>query len=367
MAQFIPAKDDWAKAFQQIGSGVSEGFTNRADENAIRKAVEGLGPQASMKDILNTVAAVKTYSPESKQRAFQQFAKSHDIDLEGQKFQEMKRHAQEQDSVNKARSEIDKAKEAREAAKPQEDRAKVKSIVNQLDVPDEQKQSLGESLSLGAAEGLLKDQLKPKKDNNLSPFQKKVQEKNAEEYINLNKDIPKLETTLDDIAYARKLSDELGLIGSAAGAVNLSGKAKELEGVSFTLMEPIVKIFNPSGPIAQQKLKTIQEKYVINPSDAPWTKKAKLDALERFAKQALNRAQQKLSLIKKHEGNPPESEIDRFDKESNTISDAMIDYDLIGEEVKDEGMPPAKDFPKKTVTSPDGQKYYSDGTKWVKK
>lgn len=358
--QFIPAKDDWANAFREIGGGVAKGYMNRSDENAVRKSIEDLGPNPSARQILDAITNAKTYSPQAKQQALSNY-------LGVEQFEELKRKSKAQEEIASAKNDIAAAKEKRELNKSAEERTNTKSIVNQLDLPPEQKEVLGDTLSQNAAESLLKEQLKPGNEEKLTPFQKKVQEKNAEEYINLTKEIPKIESTLGDIAYARQLSNELGISGAALGAAGLSKKSKELEGVSFTLMEPIVKIFNPSGPIAQQKLKMIQEKYVISPSDAPWTKRAKLDALERFAKQALNRANQKMALIKKYDGNPPEAEIEKFDKESDTISDAMVDYDLIGEEVKEEGMPNPADFKGKTVTSPEGKKYYSDGMRWVKK
>jgi len=76
----------------------------------------------------------------------------------------------------------------------------------------------------------------------------------------------------------------------------------------------------------------IQDKYVVKGTELPSKRIAKLNALERFAKQALNRAKQKMALIMKYNGNPPEQVIDNFDKESDTISDAMLDYNLIADE-----------------------------------
>lgn len=362
MVTVLPAKDKWGQAGANFGEGLTEGYMNRSDEKALQKAVSELGPNPSPRDVLNAVTNTKAYSPAAKQQMLKNY-------LGVSQFEELQRQHDQTKELAEAKNTIEENKISQSKEKQQTERTQVQTVVDQLNLPDEQKQALGKSLSLKGAEDLLKEQLKPpkEKEEKLTPFERKLQEKNAEEYINLSKEIPKIESTLGDIAYARKLSDELGVTGAALGAVGLSGKAKELEGVSFTLMEPIVKIFNPSGPIAQQKLKMIQDKYVIKASDAPWTKKAKLDSLERFAKQALNRAQQKMDMIKKYNGNPPEKVIEEFDKESDTISDAMMDYDLQGEEANVPGMPEAKGFKGKTVTSPEGQKFYSDGTRWVKK
>jgi hypothetical protein len=361
MVTYIPGDNSLGEAFKQAGSNVAQSFMGRADELALQNALTKLSPTASPREILDAITGVSTYSPAAKQNAIKNY-------IGAAEFEELKRKAQSAEDINKARNEILRAKEDREVKKLDDERKAAQSIVSQLDIPEEQKEVIGKSVTLKAAEDLLKQQVKSKgEDRKLTPFEKKVQEKNAEEYINLTKEIPKIESTLGDINYARQLSNELGVGGAIAGAVGLSGKAKELEGVSFTLMEPIVKIFNPSGPIAQQKLKMIQDKYVIKASDAPWTNKAKLDALERFAKQALGRAQKKMELIKKYDGNPPETEMEKFDRESDTISDAMIDYDLSGEESTNTNLPNPADFKGKTITSPDGQKYHSDGTRWVKK
>lgn len=364
MVQFIPAKDDWADAFRQIGSGVSKGYMNRSDDNSIKKAIEDLGPNASARDVLDALTKTKTYGNESKQQAIKNY-------LGADNFEEMKRKAKAQEDIASARNDIAQAKEAREGAKEQTERTNVQSIVNQLDLPPEKKESLGQTLTQNAAESLLKEQLKPK-DEKLTPGQKKIQEKNAEEYVSLTKEIPELETNAADIDYAEKLSKELGLTGVVTGALGLSGKGKELEASSFTLMKPIVKIFNPSGPIAQQKLKMIQDKYVIKASDAPWTKQAKIDALRRFNNQALKRAKDRMELFQRYDANPPIDALEKFDKESDTMSDVMIDYDLQGQEATSKDLPKevssnASKFKGQTITSPDGQKYFSDGTRWIKK
>jgi hypothetical protein len=163
----------------------------------------------------------------------------------------------------------------------------------------------------------------------------------------------------------------LGVFGPLKGLLNTESAA-ELNAASFPLIEPIVKMFNPSGPIATQKLKIIQDKYQIKATDAPWSIPGKIKALERFAKQALNRAQERVDLYEKYKGSPPKEVVNKFDKESETLSDAMVDYDLVGEEAPKGSLPEqvnkdVEKFKGKTITSPDGQKYYSDGVRWLKK
>lgn len=337
MVQVVESSNDWADAFRKIGGGVSQGYTQRSDENAVQKAVSDLGPNASARDILNALTNTKTYSPEAKQKALQNY-------MGVEKFEEAKKEAASKQQERQSQA-------VREAAEKQnkekQERANAKAIINQIgSLTPEQKEEFGNTVSQKTAEEMLKNDFKAATaGQKLTPFEKKIQEKEAEEYIKLSNDIPKLDSTLGDIAYVRQLSDNFGVGGRLANMVGLSKDAAEMESVAFTLIDPIVKIFNPSGPIAQQKLKTIQDKYAIKATDFQAVRDAKLNALERFAKQAKARAQQKMDLIQKHNGKVPKEEMDRFDKESETIADVMIDYDLVGEEVKAE-RPPLDSFRK---------------------
>lgn len=370
MVTIVPPDEDWSKAFRQLGEGMGEGYQNRSDEVALQNAITSLGENATPRQILDAITKTKTYSPESKQNLFKNY-------LGAAEFEEAQKSALRKEDIEKARNTImqgrniitekkEEKKERKEYLKDENERRKANAIIDQLNLPTEQKESLKNNISIDSAEDLLKDQLKQKKSK-LTPFEKTVQQKNAEEYINLTKRLPELQSNLENINYSRELADQIGPFKMIGGAMGLSGKAKELEGISFTLIEPIVKIFNPSGPLAQQKLKMIKDKYVIKATDFPQIRRAKLDALERFGKQAYDRTKKKLELIQKYGGNPSTEAIENFDKESDTLADAMLDFDIQGEEVKDERLPSAGSFKGKTITSPEGQKFYSDGTRWLKK
>lgn len=349
MVQFVPSNDPWASVGQSLGAGLGSGYTNRVDELAIRNAIEKLGPNPNPRQLLDTLVGTRTYSPESKQQALSNY-------LGVEQFQELQRHS-------KAQEEASLAKQSAELAKQEQERSRAKQITQQLELPEEQKEALSETLSAGAAEDLLKKQISGEKQ---SPFEKKVQEHNAQEYIKLTEEIPRLESTEGDIQRARELSKELSFLSPVTGRLGLSGKASELEAISLPMIESIVKIFNPTGAIGQQKLKLIADKYVIKAGDLPWQRTAKLDALDRFNKQALHRARDRLEILQKYNGNPPPEVLKEFDKESETVADAMLDYSLQEEVKLPSNIPPASSFSGKTITSPEGQKYRSDGNKWVK-
>lgn len=395
MVTVIEGNNSWAEFGSNLGKGASEAYEQRADQLALQKAVESLPPNAPPQEVIKAITGAKTYNKSAQQDAIKNVVTQEEITQARAKAADAKRIEDARTAIQKDKAEKTVANQANAVAaqerrntaleeknaqakakieyernqnetKKNEERVAADRLIDQLALPPEQKESLKGALPLKDAADLFKEQQKVT-DEKLTPFEKALQNKNAEEYVQLTKDIPKLNSVLEDVNYAKKLADEMGVLGIAGSLVNLSGKGKELENVTFTMMEPIVKIFNPSGPIAQAKLKTIQDKYVVKGSDAPWTKKAKLDTIERFTKQALSRATKRMELFQKYDGNPPVKEVEKFDTDSDTISDAMIDYDLQAEEVKLEGMPAPKSFKGKTVTSPDGQKYFSDGTRWVKK
>jgi hypothetical protein len=96
MAQFIPAKDDWAKAFSSFGSGATEGYINRSDDNSIQAAIQNLPPNAGARDVLNAITGAKTYRPEAKQRALSNY-------LGVEQFEELKRKAKSEEEIKRAK------------------------------------------------------------------------------------------------------------------------------------------------------------------------------------------------------------------------------------------------------------------------
>jgi len=99
-------------------------------------------------------------------------------------------------------------------------------------------------------------ELSQKGTGKLPPFQKKLQEKQAEDYHKATEDKQKLESNLQNLDYVDELIDQLGVTSPIKSYFG-SEKAAELEGVAFPLIESIVKLFNPSGPIAEKKFKRL--------------------------------------------------------------------------------------------------------------
>lgn len=73
MVTILPKENDWADAFSSIGKGVSEGYLDRSDENALKKAVQDLKPNASPREILDAITGTKTYGKEAKQNVIKNY------------------------------------------------------------------------------------------------------------------------------------------------------------------------------------------------------------------------------------------------------------------------------------------------------
>lgn len=99
MVQFIPARNDWADAFEELGKGVSQGYINRTDEDALKKTIGSLSPNASPRQILDAITSTRTYSPEAKQTALKNY-------LGVQNFEELKRHSMEQEQIAQEKNRI---------------------------------------------------------------------------------------------------------------------------------------------------------------------------------------------------------------------------------------------------------------------
>lgn len=405
MVQILPQENTWAEPFKGLGQGLVQGYMQRADENAIRNAVEKLGDKASPRDILNVLTKTNTYRPEAKQEALKNY-------LGVNEYEQLERKARADQQVQVAKALMEQNKAEREAAIKQEkneverlklaeqqrhnlsseatetsklaatagkeevkearERERVGQILEQMeDLTPEQREGLKGSMSLSAAEQMLKDKIKTDRDE-AREFSKKLKSDAAKEYTELNKEIPNLESTISEIDYTKKMSDDLSWFSYASGLAGLSGKSKELQNLSFVLMEPIVKIFNPSGPIAQQKLKLIQDKYTITPGDLPQIRAAKLESLYRLAKHSLIVAKKRAELIRKYEGNIPSEELISTERKSDRMMDSMINQDLSSIKELDSSVLKILGDPTKrigqTITNPKTkEQYYSNGIVWSRK
>jgi len=158
MVTVVPADEGWGQAFSDFGAGFTQGAMNRSDEKALQKAVSNLGPEASPRDILNAITGAKTYSPQAKQNMLKNY-------MGVAEFEQMQKRHQQAKELAEAKNEIEKAKALRTEQQKSLESQQKDIIIDQLNVPNEQKEALKKSLDLKSAQSLLKQQLKPQKGN----------------------------------------------------------------------------------------------------------------------------------------------------------------------------------------------------------
>lgn len=190
-------------------------------------------------------------------------------------------------------------------------------------VPEDKAKELSKVISPANAKTYGKAE---KGGDKLDKFDQKLQQKGAEEYIKLQEAIPKGKDALANLDRLESLSkNELsGLKGYAKSAINTES-ASEFSNLAFTSIEPIIKLFNPVGPIPVAKMKMIQQTFQMNPGELQTTIRGKISALRRIGQQGLARNEQRAALLKKHKGLIPEEELKQFDKQTEELQDALVD------------------------------------------
>lgn len=321
MVTILPKENDWADAFRQLGGGLVEGYTNRSDEMALQKAVSSLPPNATPRDILNAITNTKTYRPAAKQEALKNYMGVAEFEQSQRKAQAVQEETQRK---NQANEEIQRTR----------------------------------------------NEILQQKSNEKKPtaLDAKLAQKHAEEIVDIEHKLPELEDNSRVLDEIEGILQERGtgladVPGNLVAGVVGSQAATELEALAFPPLQAIIKMFNPSGPLAVRKLEILKDMYLIKATDLPWVAQGKLKALRTFNNQAIERMKNRQKVLMSGD----ENQLKKFDKDTETLMDVMLDYEIAGEEAQIEGLPDAAEFKGKTLRGPDGQKVYSDGTRWLTK
>ncbi len=295
---------------QSIGNFVqktAEGYQTRADEMALQKAVGDLGPKASPQQILQAITGTHTYSPAAKQNAFKNY-------MGVAEYEEARAKRQESENEKKAKFEQEKGNAL--------------ALINASDKSPEEKERLANEVNEGkiSYKGV-KDITKPAKGSE-SAFEKGLAKENVKLYVDASKAIVQSERNLKDLDRVAELDKKLrGPLGFVQAYNPLNEDAAEMSALGFGVIEPIVKTFNPSGPIAEKKLKQLQERYGIQATDSSAKIRGKVSALRRYANYAKEIANKRIELFKQYNGNPPIGEIARLDTLGGDIVDQMAKED----------------------------------------
>lgn len=304
MVTILPKENDWSDAFQAIGSGVSQGYQNRADDMALQKAIGDLGENPTPRQILDAVTGTKTYNPQAKQNLFKNY-------LGTAQFEELQKQHKTTREEKQKKEDVEK-NNARE-------------ILKASDLPKEEKTRLTIDIDEGNINlSGVKELVKPKKKEATDDFTKGLTKERVKQYTDSEKSLVQSQRNLKDLDRLEQLNKQLSGPTGYFNALNpFDQEAAELEALGFGAIEPIVKTFNPSGPIAQKKLEQLSKIYGISRFDSSAKIKGKISALRRYANYAQEIAKKRINLFKEHKGNPPIGDIVQLDLEADALIDRM--------------------------------------------
>lgn len=219
--------------------------------------------------------------------------------------------------------QIAKAKRDILAANPEVDSSQLNSLYEEAGIPPIHYEDEIKNLRQIESENR-----KPEKKEPPSQFQKTTEAEAAKDYISSKNLLAQTKNSIDNIKYLKEFSREKlsGLKGTGKALFN-TGDAAEFNSLAFETIAPVLKIFNPVGAIPVAKLKIIQDIFTPHAGELQSTIDSKLNALERLGRQAEGRLQDKINLYEKYQGNIPQSELDQFEKESETLLEIISDQE----------------------------------------
>lgn len=303
--------------------------------------------------------------------------------------QNLKR-GQQEDAMQKMLADVKKRRDSGES-----DEDIIESIYGARGVPFEQKKNFGDlfSQSKKNKQAALKEQQtreferekyetsKKQKERELdikedaarnkrvpkSEYEKTKEREMAKAEAEIMKEIPKIDSALRMADQVAALIEET----TGFGSLNLS-KQSELSVRAAALLEPMIKIYNPTGQVSQIKLKWINDKFGINATDTRWTQRGKLVGIRSLLTEQRKRLDERQQLIQDWNGNPPMEKLRQFDDESEKIYDAITGWDErsaesgIFNEATMKIQEQLKDAPKdKVIKGPEGRRYKWMEDKWV--
>lgn len=319
MVTILPKEEDWGDIFGRVGEGFAQGFAGRSDERALQKAVEDLGPNPEPRKLLDAITKTKTYNPKAKQEFFKNA-------LGVAEFEELqKKHRADEEYRNTEKM----VKEKEKADKLAQEKNDASAIVNSSDLDDEQKQKLLDDVEKGnITYKAVKEITKPKKAEPESTFTKGLSKEHVKQYVKAEEDLVRSQRNLNDIDRVEELIDKVsGPLGYFTAANPFNEDVAELTALGFGTIEPIVKQFNPSGPIAQKKLEQLQKIYGINRFDSKAVMKGKTAALKRYAKASKELSEKRIALFEKYNGSPPIGDVVRLNAEGESFIENMLKTD----------------------------------------
>jgi hypothetical protein len=185
--------------------------------------------------------------------------------------------------------------------------------------------------------------------------------------------VPSLETARQGLDRMEELSKSFtGLVGMGKAYVGNEATA-EFNALGAAAIDPLVKIFNPSGPIAQQKLKWLADKASPKATDRQATIMGKINALRQLNESAQQWGSYLNNLYEKYGDNIPPQELLKYGKGVEGSLDLIIknNKDTIGDKKeapevggKYEKLPTGEEWNGQYMKGDDGKTYLNTNGKW---
>lgn len=197
-------------------------------------------------------------------------------------------------------------------------------------------------------------------ESELNDFEKEIAREYGKEVAASGKELARLNASSKTID---ELESLLPAISGVKGYLNIEDRAN-FDAKASLAIEPALKIFNPSGPIPQQKLKWVEGKLMPSSWDTNYTNRGKIQALRDLNANQKRRYEERMELIRQYNGMPPASLLQAHDAETEAMNDRIVGWDkeqMIRQSEIPESLKAIDGSKiKKPIQGPDGEKY-----KWV--
>ncbi len=387
MVQVLPAYNPWGEIGEALTSSVDT-YKDRSDQLALQRSVSKLGKDASPQDILDAVTNTQTYSPKLKQEMLKNYIGVDTLMQERKKADQSALADNRKFALDSTRAEIDKnraenelvksrTREKRfdEKEKKKEEDAKFKEKKEEIDkakatalldanphISEETKDAIRKAggLDLKTTQDMYKYAFQAE-----DKTQRKEAEKNAKELMELQGEKVNLKFNGQAIQKVQELSNKLsgpGMVSAKAGFTTQAGK--ELESSALPIIKPILTLFNPSGPIAERKMRLLVEKYGVLASDPQWIRQAKIDTLKYYNDLAEAKVNEKIELFNKYDGKPPKEMLQNINLSMQMVENSMQGLVPVSLDGFQGYAPDPTQSAGEVLTFPNGKQYKSDGVKW---
>lgn len=158
------------------------------------------------------------------------------------------------------------------------------------------------------------------KGSKQSEFDKTLSREYAKQYAQIQEQLPKYQSAQQDLDYLSEISDKItGLSGYAK-----LGTRSEFDAIAASTIEPMIKMYNPTGAVAARKLDWINKTFKPSSLDTTYTTRGKIAGLKRIFNAQQNKLMERQKLIESFNGNPPAGAMEAFDRQSEEEYDKIL-------------------------------------------